>query len=178
MAVANRRQDLYMDIALHGTFEATSQKYPAGSIGNDAISSATSDMIAADKVIHQFPLNAELAESSTAVANITKLIHTVNGATATIVGIEATVVTVATGADRTISVDLKKSTAGGAFATVLSATCDFTDASTALTPVAGTVSSASLVQSDLLELVVTVAGAAGNQAKGLLVTVFLREDPA
>jgi len=149
---------------------------PAGTIDNADVNAGAA--IAATKLEHQFPISKGLVAPGVAVTAMTKLLHIVAGATGEIVSIEAAVTTIATGADRSLSVDLQKSTAGGAFATVLSATADIDDEDTVRTAYAGTVSSASLVDGDILELIVTVAGSAANQAEGLIVTVQLREDPA
>ena len=42
----------------------------------------------------------------------------------------------------------------------------------------GTVAVTALVAGDILRLVLTVAGAAGAQAQGLIVTLTVREDPS
>lgn len=116
--------------------------------------------------------------TGTAIVAATQDLKIVRGATGTLLSIEAAITgAIATGADRTVTVDLHKSTAAGAFASVLSATIGFTNASTLRTAVAGTISSTSLVDGDILRVVVTVAGAAGNQAQGLVVSVHMRELP-
>lgn len=74
---------------------------------------------------------------------------------------------VATGGDRTVTVDLKKSTGAGAFATVLSGTVGFTNGSALLTVTAGTLSDTTVQAGDIFQVTVAVAGAAGNQAQGL-----------
>lgn len=134
--------------------------------------------ISALKLEHQFPLNAELFNATTPVSATSKTAHIVQGATGEVVSVQAFVTTPATGADRTANVDLQRSRAGGAFATILSSTVTFNNASAALTPATGLISSADLLRGDLLQYVVTVAGSTGSQAVGLSVTAFLREDPA
>ena len=124
-----------------------------------------------------FVVGGELFGPAVAVTALTKWVHIVRGATGTVVSVEAAIAVVATGADRTITVDLHKSTGAGAFATILSATIGFTNASAVRTMVAGTISTATLADGDILAVVVTVAGAGGNQATGLTVTVNLGEDP-
>jgi hypothetical protein len=113
------------------------------------------------------------------IAAATYYLHTVRGANLTLLNFYAAITeTVATGADRTVNVDLQKSTGGGAFATVLSATIQFTNGSTARVVSSATISSAACVVGDLLRVVVTVAGAAGAQALGLIATLHVREDPS
>lgn len=161
-----------------GQLSSQTQSYPAGSITDAAIAAgATGAYITRTKVHHQQNIGVELYGPTTTVAALTKWLHIVRGAAATIVAFEAAIAVVATGADRTITVDLQKSTGGGAFATVLSATCGFTNGSTVRVPVAGTISSASLVDGDILQTVVTVAGAAGAQATGLTIGLTLAEEP-
>lgn len=98
-------------------------------------------------------------------------------ASGTLKAFEAIIATVATGADRTVTVDLQKSTGSGAFATVLSATIGFTNASAVRTIASGTISGTTFVDGDIFQIVVTVAGAAGNQAQGLLVALNFEENP-
>lgn len=133
----------------------------------------------AHKIVRHQSVDVELFGPATTVAALTKLIHIVKGQAGTLVQLTAAVVTAATGADRTVNVDLKKSTGGGAFATVLTATILFNNTSVALTPesVSGFTSD-ELAADDILELVVTVAGAAGNQAIGLIVTLTFEEEYA
>ncbi len=132
--------------------------------------------IAAQKTLHQKTISVELAEAATEVAAIDKLISTHN-ATGTLQAIEGTIVVQATGADRTVTVDLHRSTGGGAFATVLSTTIDITDSTTILVPTAGVISTAAVADGDVYKLVCTVAGVASAQAKGLVVTLIFDENP-
>lgn len=100
-------------------------------------------------------------------------------ATGTVLSIEAMITeTVATGADRTVTLDLKKSTSGGAFASILSSTIVFNNASTIRTLSVGAISDDDLIDGDVLALTVAVAGTAGNQAEGLVVQIEVHEDAA
>ncbi len=85
--------------------------------------------------------------------------------------------TIATGGDRTVNVDLQHSTGGGGYSTMLSATILFNNGSTLLVPGAASFASTALAAGDSLQIVTTVAGAAGNQAKGLAVAVWIAENP-
>ena len=84
----------------------------------------------------------------------------------------------ATGVDRTVNVDLQKSTSGGAFASITTTDIEIDDSTTIRTAVASTLSNTSLSDGDILRAVVTVAGSADAQATGLMITLTLREDPA
>ena len=131
--------------------------------------------IAYSKLQHSFPLVLSQA-TGTAVVSETRVVHVAKGAGA-LLSVEASVVTVATGADRTVTVDVKKSTGGGAFATLLSETIVLDDDSVALIPEEGTVSSTpTYADGDLIEIVVTVAGSADAQAEGLVVTAWCYEE--
>lgn len=146
---------------------------PPGSFRNADISATAG--IEATKLEHQFPVNSELFGPAVTVAALTKMLHTVRGVTGTVVGFEGIISVVADDVSRTITLDLKKSSSGGAFASILSATIDFTNASVVRVPVAATFSSTALVDGDILQAVVTVAGSSGNQATGLHCTLMLRE---
>lgn len=146
---------------------------PSGGITKGMIASSAG--IEASKIVRHQSVDVELFEAATAITAITKLLHIVRGTTGTILGFEAIQVVDTTGADRTVTIDLKKSTGGGALATVLSSTIGFADGTAIYTPQAAVISNASLVDGDVLAAVVTVAGASGNAAKGLLVTLHMEE---
>lgn len=146
----------------------------AGSVTAASIAAAAG--IEASKVQQQHSFSVELFGPAVTITALTKLLATIRGATGTIVAVQAAIVTKATGNDRTVNVDLQKSTGGGAFATVLTSTLEFDDGSDNLTVEDATINTAGLVAGDILRLVITVAGAAGNQALGLIVTVTVRED--
>lgn len=169
-------QDLiYNDLHVFGTLSAKTVVLPAGVVSNTAVSAAAA--IAATKLEHQFGLRYNQAPGTAVVAD-TQDLHIVHGVTGEVVSVEAALTgAIATGADRTVDVDLQKSTGAGAFATILMATVQFTNASVLRTVSAATISSTALVDGDILRMVVTVAGAAGVQAQGLIVTVQIREDP-
>ena len=167
-------QDLINNsLHVNGTLSAKLFTPPDGSISNDAIAGAAG--IEATKVVHQWTLPVRQSPG-TAVVAATDLLHIARFA-GEIVAIEAATATVATGADRTVTIDLQKSSSGGAFASVLTGGIVLDDGSTNRVPVAGTINSPDFVDGDLLQVVVAVAGSAGAQAQGLLVSVTLREHP-
>lgn len=146
---------------------------PQGGITNAMI--ASSPPVSASKLTRHQSIDVELYGPAVTVAALTKWLHIVRGGSGTLIGFEAAIAVVATGADRTITVDLQKSTGAGSFATVLSSTCGFTNVSAVRTPVAAVISSAGIVDGDILEVVVTVAGSASAQATGLTVTLTYEE---
>jgi hypothetical protein len=132
--------------------------------------------IDASKVTRHESVNVQLFGPTTTVTALTQDIHIVRGVTGTLLAIQAAICgTIATGADRTVTVDLQKSTGAGAYATVLSSTVGFTNVSVLRTAVSGVLSGTSVIVADILRLIVTVAGAAGAQALGLVVTVTMEE---
>jgi hypothetical protein len=84
---------------------------------------------------------------------------------------------IATGGDRTVTIDLLKSTGAGAYATVVSGSFQFTSASTLRLAVAATLADTSFAVGDTFKLTVTVAGGVGNQAQGLTVHLSGYEAP-
>ena len=118
-----------------------------------------------------------MSASGSAVTAITRLLH-ISAVTGAVIGLKAAVMTAATGADRTVTVDLHKSTGGGAFATVLTTTILLNNASVARVAQNAVVNATliSLVAGDILEVVVTVAGSANDQAKGLVISAVIDEN--
>lgn len=163
------------NVHVRGTLSASTNSPSSATITDTHVSATAA--IAATKLVHQFPVQGELYGPAVTIAALTKEVHAAFAA-GSIVAFKAFVITVATGADRTVNVDLQKSTAGGAFATVLSATVLFNNVSTSRTLVSGTVSTADYIAGDLFQVVVTVAGAAGNQALGLHFLMEVRQSPA
>lgn len=150
--------------------------FTGGGIRNADVASGAG--IEATKIEHQQSIDRQLyAEGAAVVALASELLH-ISQASGTIVGFEAIITTQATGADRTVNVDLQKSTGGGAFASITTTDVEIDDTTVILTPVAAVISNTSLADGDILRAVVTVAGSAGAQAAGLLVTLTLREDPS
>lgn len=170
---------LPIDLEIQGTLSVlTDVDFPDGSLNTDMFSAATSERLAATKSIARKSLSVELFGPTTTVAALTKGVHIVRGATGTLVGLQATVHgTIATGADRSLTIDLQKSTGAGAFATVLTGVLTIDDEDVVRTVYSATISSTGLVVGDILELIVAVAGASGNQALGLLVTLTFDEAP-
>lgn len=84
---------------------------------------------------------------------------------------------IATGADRTVTIDLQKSTGGGAFASVLSSTLVFNSSSTLRLASLAALNTTTFIAGDLFKLTVTVAGAAGAQAQGLTIHLAAYEAP-
>ncbi len=162
------------DQHVRGTSSCVTLAIPAGTILDAAVGASAA--IQAKKVVRHQSIDVELFGPATTITALSKDIHIVRGATGTLIGFEiACCGTIATGADRTVTVDLHKSTGAGAFATVLSATAGLTNVSVLRTAVAATISGTSLVDGDILRIIVTVAGSASAQALGLIATCTYEE---
>lgn len=152
---------------------AVVQLTPAGGGWGDS-DIATTANVTATKLQHRQVITDELYGPTTAVAALTKWVAMLTGVGGQqIVDVEAAIAVQATGADRTITVDLQRSTGGGAFATVLSSTIGFTDSTAVRTVQSGVISASTIAEGDILEIIVTVAGSADAQATGLTVAVTL-----
>lgn len=152
---------------------AISINMPNGGITNTMIASSAG--IEATKLEHQHTLSHYQTTGTAVVAAVQDVF--IARSSGTIVSIEAAVTgAIATGGDRTVTVDVHKSTAAGAFATVLSGTIVLDNTSVLRTLETGTISGTTFIDGDILRIVITVAGAAGNQAQGLIATLTIRED--
>lgn len=147
---------------------------PSGSIGNSHFSSESTERLSADKAVHEHKFHYAQAPGVN-IAAATQLAAILRAA-GTIEAIEVAITGAASG-DRTATVDLQKSTGGGAFATVLSSVVTINSSTVVRTPAAGVVSSNTLADGDILELIVATGGSSGTQPQGLIVTVTWRENP-
>lgn len=149
---------------------------PASSFGDIDIEVGATP-VQAEKLESQFTFDRELYPPGTEIVALAAQLLTIFRTGGELIAIEGVITTQATGADRTVTVDLEKSTAGGAFATVLTTTVDIDNTTVIRTPVAGVVNDADVIDGDIYQLTVAVAGGAANQAEGLVVTVTMRENP-
>src|SRR4051812_29186275 len=97
---------------------------PAACIGNSAVASSPTSPIDAEKSEQQHTAPYWQAAGSAIVAQSAN-VFIVRGTTGELLSVDAMVDTIATGADRTVTIDIKRSTAGGAFATMLNTTIVF-----------------------------------------------------
>ncbi len=162
------------DLHVNGTLSCKSFNPPAGAIGDAAIRAAAG--IDATKLEHQFDLDFSQSPSAEVIAE-TRDLRIIHGSSSEVVAVKAAITgAVATGADRSVTIDLQKGNVATGFASILTSTLQFvsTDALRAVKQAA--IANPNLAVGDILRLVVTVSGTAGSQAKGLIVSVTLRED--
>lgn len=162
------------DLTVRGSLVPTRVALPSGSVTDATV--AAGAKIGAAKVVHRYAISSAQVPGTAVVAETRDLF--IARTTGTVVAVEAAITgAIATGTDRHAYVDVHKSTGGGSFASILSADIDLDDASVLRVPQAGTVTSATLADGDILRLIVTVAGSDAAQAEGLLVTLHIDEEP-
>ena len=149
---------------------------------NTSFSDQAADRLDHSKKIHE--KTSTIFINGTVVADsIDMMIANVNGVLRKFMACITT--TIATGADRTITVDLQLGNTGNTFATVLGPAAadadkiNFTNTSVLRTFVANDAVFAitSFSENDILRCVITVAGAAGAQAVDMVVTLIYSENP-
>lgn len=147
---------------------------PDGTITNAMVNSGAS--IAAAKAVHRSPIVYYQAEGSD-VASATASIYHARTA-GEIVAVEVCPITAPTGGDKQFTVDVKNGDASTAFASVLSAVVTVDNTSVDKTPQTGTVSSATIADGDILQVVVTASGSTGSQGQGVTVVIWVNENPS
>ncbi len=156
------------DLFVAGNIGCRTLSIPAGSLLNAGVGAAAA--IAATKQIQQHVKHVS-QESDTAVPDEEFCIHVVYGATGTAVAFEAGAV-VASVDGATVSVDLHKNGT-----TVLSSAITLNSNQTAYETVTATISTTSLVDGDVLEVIIVGTVGGGTLAKGVFASFVLREVP-
>jgi len=148
---------------------------PALCVDEDNLTTAA--LLPASKLVTRFPAYAAQADG-TDVAAQTDVIHVAKFA-GIVTSVEAVCSTAPTGGDKKLTIDVQKATAGGAWATILSATFDIDNAEADRVATAGTLDAAKddYVAGDIFQVVVTISGSTGAHGQGLNVTVFFQESP-
>lgn len=157
------------DLTVTGTLRPTVFVPPASSIDGAAWNDAGA-VLEYTNAEHEHRDALRQVAGSNVVAE-DKVLAEVRGATGELLGITAMLHGQIPDDTRTVVVDLHVNGAS-----VLSATFTLDTANTLSTSEAGTISSATLAQGDIIEVVVTVGGAAGTHPQGLLVEVRWKED--
>ena len=111
------------------------------------------------------------------VAAATSYFYTA-AASGTLSGVDVFVDTAPAGGDKHFTVDVKKSSGGGAFATVLTAVVNISSTTSTRSVTAATIASGPYSAGDTFQIVLTPAGSSGSQGQGLLVTGTFDEEPA
>lgn len=165
-----------LSVNAQGYVSLSQVSLPSNCVRNAQVASDAA--IAVGKVVHLLTANAVQA-SGADVASKTELVYCCRASGgATIVDIAVAISTAPTGGDKQYTVDVQKSTGGGSFASILSAVETISSADTSRTVSAPTISSASLVQGDILQVVVTASGSTGSQGQGVVTSVRIAEASA
>lgn len=161
-------------VHVYATLSAETVILPAATVRNAAV--ASGDPIDSSKLKHRHFFKVEQV-AGTDVTSQTKDIHIMRAA-GTLRNIKTTLTDQVATSTRQAAIDLHRSTGGAAFATMLSATVDWAAADTTLRTVkSGTLASSALVADDILRVVVTASGGAGDWPRGLIVEVEIEEEP-
>ena len=163
-----------MDLNVQGNLTAQTATLPSACVGDANVKSGAD--VGYAKLQHVQKYQHYQAPGTAIVAATQDLF--IAQAAGSLLDIEAVITgAIATDASRTVTIDLQKSTAGAAFASVLSSTIQLDNTNTIRVLEVGTITTAPFVDGDVFRLTVVVAGGAGNQAQGLLVTVRVYEKP-
>lgn len=165
-----------MDSNVHikGNLSAETMDIPAGTIVSADVSASAA--IAAAKLVHRFPVRHSQNEGAV-VADETVGIH-IAAAAGVVASIEVVCTSTAPVGNSTVTVDLQKSTAGGAFATMLSSVVTIDSANTVRVAEAGTLSGTAYVDGDILELIIDATVGSGTLPTGMAIVVTLQENPS
>lgn len=147
---------------------------PTGSITSAMIASAAN--VAEAKLQHRIHVQYNVADGADLTTVIMPVFLAYKGCT--VLAVQAMCIDVCEGGDKKFTVDVLKSTAGGAAASILTAALDFagkTDLTTYSATLSGT---PTLIATDMLQVTITVSGSTGNQGQGLIVDIVLKEDGA
>jgi hypothetical protein len=161
--------------------------YADGNVGCKTLTvstaSITNAMVVASAAISASKLESPVRKKhaydiATEASAQTVVLHTARGA-GTIVAFEVGCLvapdTEKGSSGKYATIDLQKSTGAGAFASILTATIEINSTNAVRTMQAGSLSTATIVDGDILALVITAAGSAGNNAKGIFCELQLGE---
>lgn len=157
------------DLSITGALNAGTVNLPDNTVDDDAVNDTT--------ISSQFVVRYSQADGSD-VASATEAVHCVYGDTVTVVGVEVQPQTAPTGGDKQFTVDVQKSAAAAAYATILSAVVTVDNTSVDRTVQAGTLSTTTASDGDSFRVVITASGSTGSQGQGVVVTLILKEKRA
>ena len=162
------------DLVVQGNFSAQTMSVPSGTVVNTTVAAGAA--IATSKMDHRHA-GRYADESTTVSAAQTRYLGAAHTA-GTLQSVAFGVYTLPVTGTETVIFDLKRATAGGSLATVLSGTVSITKDSTAKLFYAGTLAYTALAAGDTLWLVITISGSGGTQGKGLYAEVVWDEAAA
>lgn len=171
-------QTIPNNVHVAGHFTANTMAIPDGTVGDDAISDSAT--ISADKTINRYLLTYQQPFGTAIVAATIPIYFCRAGHGATVNLVSATILgALATGSDRTVTIDVKRGTGFGTRTSILGAplVLDIYDPAAAQEYVYSVPTLTAVGQDQSLILYVTVAGSSLLQAQGLLVEIEIDEQP-
>lgn len=147
---------------------------PAGCLGSSHLSST--ERWTAAQCVHELARASARALGSD-ITNSSELIH-VARVSGNIGTVRVSVITAPAGGNQAFTVDLHKSTGGGAFASVLSSAYTVDNSKTNSTTYTISPSNPTYAAGDIFKVVWIVSGSTGNQAQGAIAEVFFEEATA
>ena len=154
------------DVYVAGNLASKTLGVPAGSVRDASVAALAG--IDATKLQHRHQVT--VAQPNTAAADETRAVHRVYGAAGSVVAFHAGSIAKCAG-DATVTVDLRKNGVS-----ILSSVITLDSGNTNRVAEAGTISTASLVAGDLLEVVIDATIGTGTLATGVFATVVVTED--
>lgn len=159
---------------VQGNLSAGTFSPPNGCINNAAVATgATGNYIDAAKIQHRNSIT--IYQSTSDAVQPGQSGTMIAGAGGTVRVISA-IDTVASGG-HSVTIDLQRSTAAGAFSSVLSSPTTHASTSTAKTSYSASVTTTTAISGDIFRLVVTTTGSTTNGNKGLWAVAVLYEEP-
>ena len=149
-----------------GSVTMRSVTLPDGCVDDDAIEASAG--VDADKLEHQH--RRGWSQPNTTATSETRVLHVVHGATGSVVAFEAGS-TVANIGAATVTLDLKKNGTS-----ILTSVITLDNANTAYVVEAGAIATASLVDGDVLTVVIVATAGGGTLATGVFCSLTVRED--
>lgn len=170
--MTSRDEDNVLHVGTH-TFSNT-VSLPSNTVSNATVKSAAA--IASSKVIHRTPIIYQQDDVGVVVsADAYIYLATFAG---TIQTVEVRPMTAPTGGDLQFTVDIKKAAeASGSFSSILSAAEVVDNTSVDNTLQEAVVTTPGIIDGDCLQISITVSGSTGTQGSGVIVAVYVDENP-
>jgi hypothetical protein len=165
------------DLVVTGNLMPGGIQLPSGIVTGNNVSSQAAGRIQAGQVVHQFPVKTAQADGADVVSR-TEQLHIALGA-GTVIDFSLALTVAPSGGNKLFTVDLQKSTGGGAFASLLTSPITVDTTKTALTRIVGALAATpTYVAGDLLRIVVVASGSTGSQGQGLIARAAVQENPS
>lgn len=151
---------------------------PADTIKSSQFSSTATDRLVTSKQVHRIDFNYDQDTGSDVVTD-TRMWRVARGA-GTVLGMDVRPITAPTGGDKAFTVDFQKAAdASGSWSSLLNSVVTVNSSSTDNTKQSATLAATpTFTAGSALRLVVTASGSTGSQGQGVIVSVYIDEDPS